>query len=79
MTIKARIAVLIRRAARFLTQDDYEQSPWMRGLLDAEAGRALEPYEWDCLFDPGYWSDYHAGVMAYKRYAKARMIERGGM
>lgn len=77
MTIKARIALLIRRAARFLTRGDYKQSPWMRGLLDAEAGRLVEPYDWDCSFGPGYWDEYCAGVAAYRRHKKARMIEGG--
>lgn len=73
MTIKARIALLIRRAVRFIARDCYEQSPWMRGLLDAEADRLVEPYDWDCPSDPGYWAEYCAGVAAYRHHKKASM------
>lgn len=52
-----------------------ERSPWFQGLLDREAGCALEPCDWDHN-SPGYWHEYRAGVRDYD-YHKMTILANG--
>lgn len=77
MAIKGKLVAALRQFTRFLTNEGTEPTPWLRGLLDAEANRALEPWEWDDSVSPAYWDDYRAGVMAHKRHVSRRIAETG--
>jgi len=51
----------------------YQPSAWFTGLLDAEAGEAVEPQDWDDEVFPGYWREYAQGAFDYRRHLEERL------
>lgn len=49
------------------------RSAWLTGLLDAEAGEAVEPQDWDDEVFPGYWREYAQGAFDYRRHMEERL------